>query len=165
MDRYALKLTVRHDKMYFFYQCTCYLLLLTRIYKQIRERTEGCSKCIVRKKTCSRKGLVSTSRTFASPIWDGTRCAEACHIRCRCFKETNICWNVGFSKNIRSGHNITTCIMSNWDTMSLVSTSRTNASPKRTGLGVRRSASLRPYNTRRKHSTETYQTSVKGQVR
>ena len=29
-----------------------------------------------KKRTSSRKGLVSTSRTYASPKWDGTRCLE-----------------------------------------------------------------------------------------
>ena len=45
--------------------------------KQNRESTDGCSKCIVRQiTTSSGKGLVSTSITYASSKWEGTRCPE-----------------------------------------------------------------------------------------
>ena len=46
-------------------------------YMQNRESTEGYPKSIVRKNNDKfGKGLVSTSRTNASPKRDGTRCLE-----------------------------------------------------------------------------------------
>ena len=64
--------------------------------KQNRESTEGYSKSIVRKKTTSsEKGLVSTSRTYASPKGTGPgvrrkkRPLSACHTRRKCSMETS----------------------------------------------------------------------------
>ena len=55
--------------------------------KQNRESNEGCSKSIVRKNNKFGKGLVSTSRTYASPKGTGPcvrrskRPLLACHTR------------------------------------------------------------------------------------
>ena len=90
------------------------MLIAIKGLKQNRESTEGYSKSIVRKdKHKFGKGLVSTSRTYASPKGTGPgvrrskRPLSACHTRCRCSMETNILWNVRFSKNVKSGNNVT----------------------------------------------------------
>ena len=89
--------------------------------KQNRESTEGYSKSIVRKNNDKfGKGLVSTSRTYASPKGTGPgvrrskRPLSACHTRRKCSPETTQnsvkgrvgykVWSVGGCHCIWSGH-------------------------------------------------------------
>ena len=91
------------------------------VAKQNRESTEGYSKSIVRKNNDKfGKGLVSTSRTYASPKGTGPsvlrskRPLSACHTRRKCSMETTQnsvkgwvrykLWSVGGCHCIWSGH-------------------------------------------------------------
>ena len=96
-------------------------MLYWDVKKQNRESTEGYSKSIVRKHNDKfGKGLVSTSRTYASPKWTGPgvrrnkRPLSACHTRRKCSMETTQnsvkgrvrykVWSVGGCHCIWSGH-------------------------------------------------------------